>query len=397
MDSGVQPPTESLSWSDNAAVATLDQLARALDGLASAVPGRRSLSDIVDQDGRLPLQNLPAHLIFARHWEARRAHFLSRLTARPCPLCGGGDRSTWFHTQDGYRYDICAACGMVHIPEVLPLPVWDEYYAMLPEALDCLRDQLARSVEESAWERDRLRFGRYLSLLRSHGAAESGARLLDLGSFTGSSLRAAAEHGLDAFGIEGLAEAVGFARERFPELRLERARTEELDPNVFGGQFDVVTMWETLEHTFDPVESLRLAARALRPGGWLAVTVPNVRNVQFSVLGKFCFYAYGGYQGTGHINMFSPDTLERALSMAGFDLVHVSSEFGTDWRQMLHYLRQQFDRIHCYSTLIRTGDSTDRPGSELSVLLNWLSPALTRLENACLAGPIMIALAQLQQ
>ena len=37
---------------------------------------------------------------------------------------------------------------------------------------------------------------------------------------------------------------------------------------------------------------------------------------------------------------------------------------------------------------------SDQAGPDLSILLNWLSPALTRLENACLAGPILVAIAR---
>lgn len=393
MGSDQQSSVAAASWSDNTAVATLDQLSRALDALATTVPNR-GLGDAAGGDQPLPLQNLPAHLIFARHWEQHRHDFLGRLMSRPCPLCGGENRTTWFHTQDGYRYDICGDCEMVHIPEVLPLPVWDAYYASLPVARECLQEQMVRSVSDAVVAGDRERFGRYLALMRAHGAAPEGGRLLDLGSFTGASLRVAAEHGLQASGIEGLAEAVRFARERFPGLNLVHARTEELDPGMAGGPFDVVTMWETLEHTFDPVASLRLAARALKPGGTIAISVPNVRNVQFSALGQFCFYAYGGYHGTGHINMFSPKTLERALDIAGFDLIHTSTEFGSDWRQVLLYLRQQFNRIHCYTNLVRHGDFSDTLSTDLAVLLNWLSPALTRVENACLAGPVLLALAR---
>lgn len=393
MGSDIPAPVAAATWSDNAGVAALDQLARALDTLAAEVPSRQAADAGSGGPEPLPLQNLPAHLIFARHWEQHRREFLARLTSRPCPLCGGADRTTWFHTQDGYRYDICA-CGMVHIPEVLPLPVWDEYYRTLPVARECLQEQMLRSVSEGVMAADRERFGRYFSLLRANGAAAEGARLLDLGSFTGASLRVAAEHGLEASGIEGLAEAVRFARERFPTLNLIHARSEELDPAMAGGPVDVVTMWETLEHTLDPVGSLRLAAQALRPGGVIALTVPNARNVQFSALGQFCFYAYGGYQGTGHINMFTPQTLEKALTKAGFELTYLGTEFGTDWRQLLLYLRHQFDRVHCYANLVRQGDWTANPTPELSVLLNWLSPALTRLENSLDAGPIILACAR---
>ena len=341
----------------------------------------------------LPLQNLPAHLRFAHHWERHRDTLLRRVVNRVCPVCGGLDRWAWFATQDGYRYDVCRHCDMVHIADVLPMPLWDEYFATLPDARGHLQEQMARSVSLEAWERDRTRFGRYLEMIRRHGGGHRGSRLLDLGSFTGTWLRVAGEEGLDAHGVEGLAEAVSFARERFPGLRIEHRRTEDLAARSDGG-FDLVTMWETLEHTLDPISSLESAGHMLRPGGLIAVTVPNCWNVQFSVLGQFCFYAYGGYHGTGHINMFSPRTLTRALKAAGFEILQLDTEFGTDWRQMLYFLLQRFDRIHCYANLVQRGDAADPPPEAMDIVLNWLSPALTRLENVYTSGPIIRAVAR---
>ena len=41
-----------------------------------------------------------------------------------------------------------------------------------------------------------------------------------------------------------------------------------------------------------------------------------------------------------------------------------------------------------------TSDEVERFTGQLSVVLNWLSPALTRIENSCDAGPIMLAIAR---
>ncbi len=386
------------SWRDNDGVSALRRLSEALDVFAAAAPQRDAgaSGDSPGAPGRaeLPLQNAAAHVRFARFWEERRSTYLARRLQRNCPVCGTPPAATWFETQDGYRYVICAACRMVFIPEFLPPAAWDEYYAAIPDAREHLRRQLEASVSEEAGERDRDRFGRYLSALGDHGARLAGARLLDIGSFTGASLRVAAAHGLAASGVEGLAEAVQFGRARFPDIRLDHLVAEQMRPDTFSERFDVVTLWETLEHTVDPVRSLRLAADLMKPGAWIALTVPNARNVQFSVLREFCFFAYGGYHAVGHINMFSPESLRRALAAAGLELVHLSTEFGTDWRQLVHYLQQRFDRIHCYRSLVDRGDVVDPPGTELETVLNWLSPALTRVENACTAGPIMLALAR---
>lgn len=390
----MREPAAGPSWRDNEGVGALRRLSEALDRFAAVVPGREAL-DTLPGDGApagVPLQNLPAHVVFAQVWEQRRSAYLARCAARPCPICRSPPGATWFDTQDGYRYVCCQTCGMIYVPEFLPLDVWDEYFADMPEAAEHLRSQLEASVTDGALAGGRERFGRYVSALKRQGLKPSGARLLDIGSFTGTWLRVAAEHGMVASGVEGLAEAVRFSRDRFPDLRLEHGTAEHI-----GGEhdlFDLVTLWETLEHTVDPLQVLRQAAGLMKPGGWLAITVPNARNAQFSVLRELCFFAYGGYNGIGHINMFSPDTLRRALEAAGLSIRHVSTEFGSDWRQLLYYLQQRFDRIQCYRQLIAQGGRNDTPGPELEVLLNWLSPALTKVENAAAAGPILVVFAQ---
>lgn len=390
------PRTADASWSDNDAVQALHDLADATDRLAAVLPARRSAIDppAPAQDIELPIRNLPSHLQFARYWQQRGAAYLQQTRSRPCPVCRGTEASPWFSTQDGYRYDVCARCGVVFIPNVVPMEVWDSYFANLPDARASLERQMNAAVSPEIEMLNRKRFGRYFDVLQHHGAASRGARLLDIGTFTGGSLRVATERGLEAFGVEGLQEAVRFTQERFPGQRVALAHAETLDPGLFGGAFDLVTMWETLEHTFDPMAVLASAHAVMAPGGWLAITVPNAHNVQFSILRDYCFYAYGGYQGVGHLNMFTPATLEAALDASGFDVVHVETEFGTDWRQLLYYLQHRFDRIYCYRNLVRRGEFTSPPEPAISLILNWLSPALTRLENACLAGPIILNLAR---
>jgi SAM-dependent methyltransferase len=370
-------------------------VADSLSALAEAAAPRRDIGYAsTPSPAELPIQDLPAHIRFARIWEQRRASVLAQRQTRACPLCGADARQVWFLSQDGYEYDICDRCTMVHIPAVVPLRVWDDYFSSLPEARTFLHAQMEGTITAAALEGNRTRFGRYFSLLRHKGIRLNGARLLDVGTHTGGALKIAAESGIDAAGVEGLREAVEFAHAYRPELRIALGHAEDFDPAVFGGQFDIVTMWETLEHTLDPLKALANARAALAPGGVLMVSLPNARNIQFSMLREYCFFAYGGYQGIGHVNLLAPDTLRRAFETSGFELVHLETEFGTDWRQIAYYLQHRFNRIYCYQNLVRQGEFTENPEPELAVVLNWLSPALTRIENALLAGPIMLALAR---
>lgn len=63
------------------------------------------------------------------------------------------------------------------------------------------------------------------------------------------------------------------------ERNLTDTEFHQLDLNVpnaeWEGRFDVVTCFETLEHTGDYRNALRNLVDACRPGGWVVVSVPN--------------------------------------------------------------------------------------------------------------------------
>lgn len=103
----------------------------------------------------------------------------------------------------------------------------------------------------------------------------AGLRWLDIGCGEGRLLRAIRErwepselHGLDpiAWIAEDLREEVSF--------RQEPAEQAELP------QVDRVMMIETIEHLEAPWTTLRNAARAVAPGGWIVVSTPNLATLR---------------------------------------------------------------------------------------------------------------------
>ena len=84
---------------------------------------------------------------------------------------------------------------------------------------------------------------------------------------------------------------------------------------------DAVCSFEVIEHLFDPAAYLRAVRSALRPGGALVLTCPNIRGFDFQVLG------YGGADnfGIAHINMFHPASLQLLLERTGFRVVSVAT------------------------------------------------------------------------
>lgn len=111
-------------------------------------------------------------------------------------------------------------------------------------------------------------------LLEIHGRSRP-YRVLDIGAHCGFFLRFAAERGYQARGIEPAPAMVRFAREMNGVERIEEGL---FGPESLPGQmFDLVTLFDVLEHVPRPVELLRTVREKLYPGGLALCKVPHAR------------------------------------------------------------------------------------------------------------------------
>ncbi|MDD5547611.1 MAG: class I SAM-dependent methyltransferase [Candidatus Pacebacteria bacterium] len=101
-----------------------------------------------------------------------------------------------------------------------------------------------------------------------------GGRLLDIGMGTGNFLAAAVKSGYDGYGVDFDSEAIETAKRVFG---LKNVSTGDLDGVLkdFGEKsFDIVTMFEVVEHLENPAEFIEKSKRLLKNGGYLAISVP---------------------------------------------------------------------------------------------------------------------------
>lgn len=154
-------------------------------------------------------------------------------------------------------------------------------------------------------------------------------RVLDVGCGTGSiTLLANEGKSNEIVGVEPDADRASVARERGIDVR-EVMFDEDLVAEL--GKFDVITSSDVLEHVLDPGDMLRLFAKALKPGGRVIVSVPNVAHwsVRLSLLfGRFDYQASGIMDAT-HVRWFTTKSLVQLFERSGFKVSYVGHTAGT--------------------------------------------------------------------
>ncbi len=226
----------------------------------------------------------------------------------PCPICGPGTREVPLWTKNRYRYIRCARCGLIYInPQLTDESVAriysEQLYGQKSDRLDLLLPRLDRYKAR---------------LLRKFERYRRTGHLLDVGCFKGFFLHSAAHRGWKAVGTEVSEPAVRFARRQLG-LRVELGDLLSLPP-FEDGPFDVITLFDVIEHLSRPDRYVHRIHQLLRPGGLLYLETPNVRALPRYLLGK----RWSIFHGL-HRYYFQPGTIERLLRKAGFGRIRMTT------------------------------------------------------------------------
>ena len=87
----------------------------------------------------------------------------------------------------------------------------------------------------------------------------------------------------------------------------------------FDEPFELVVGWMVIEHFHHPVKALQKLYDWTKPGGWLAISVPNAGSTEFRLF-KNNWYAL---HLPAHLSHFTPETIERMLNKAGWTVEKV--------------------------------------------------------------------------
>jgi SAM-dependent methyltransferase len=165
-------------------------------------------------------------------------------------------------------------------------------------------------------------------IARLRTATGAVARLLEVGSGFGFTRVAAERAGLTTAGVDLNPAAVAACRQRTGMPTFTGTLAEALVAPASGiapGTWDTVLYQFVLEHVADPLAELTAARRALRPGGWLMLLVPNMATFEVDVFG-------GAYRSlrADHLHLPTRGSLEAMFARTGFALRQLDSHCNLD-------------------------------------------------------------------
>jgi 2-polyprenyl-3-methyl-5-hydroxy-6-metoxy-1,4-benzoquinol methylase len=238
----------------------------------------------------------------------------------------------------------CPSCGLAYTtPRLSPTALLQEIYDQSYWASASPKEQgyADYAADEPLYLRT---FRRRSRLLRPF--ARPPGRVLDVGCAAGYYLTVAREGGWEVAGVEPSQPIAALARERLPGAEIHVG--DVMNAPFPAASFDLVTLWDVVEHTPDPVAFVQAAAALVKPGGILLLETQNVDSLFARLLGG----RWQHYKHREHLYHFNPYTLRQLIERkAGLRLVHLTSFYGGKYVSPA-FIAERVGRIHPLLSLL---------------------------------------------
>ena len=240
-----------------------------------------------------------------------------------CTLCDRDDVQVLFKkrdkfgiTDDEFNVVECQRCRLLYVN---PRPTQEEIRKYYPETYSW-KETLAGHSFLTKGVRKLEKAYRY-HLLKDEVAkvqkftGRTFGKVLDIGCGTGDRLDVFRRIGFETYGVE-TSDSADYAKEY---LKLNVWKGDLFSAHFREDFFDLVTMYNVLEHTHNPMEVCKEAYRILKGDGFLIIQVPNKDSIQ----GKLFKKRWAAFDVPRDLYYFGCETICSLLRKVGFHVFKV--------------------------------------------------------------------------
>jgi SAM-dependent methyltransferase len=237
-----------------------------------------------------------------------------------CPICGSNNISNKYQLRDFrldkealYSYSECAQCGLVfQNPQISPNTMVTHYNQEtvydLPLSL--------KGIKKTLFNHGLSKRAKIIKKFKHSG------RLLDIGCGSGAFINFMATNlSFEVMGTEINKANIEFIEDHY-SLDVRFGDIGELDLPI--KQFDVITLWDVLEHIHDPKQMILNLNTFLKPDGLLVLRVPNLNSLDSKIFGRF----WAGLDAPRHYFIFLENSISKLLDDCGYQIKLIDQSIG---------------------------------------------------------------------
>lgn len=272
-----------------------------------------------------------------------------------CPICQS-KKIIFFYEKNGFKLYNCFTCKLIF---VWPIPVNLAYIYQTSYFKSDLDDDRVNKFGYADYEEDKkVMRETFIIYLNKILKLTFGRKIFDVGAATGYFLDLAKQAGWQTSGIEISEYAAKIAGAKGHQIFLGNLENLEIKE-----KYDVVTMWDVLEHLPDPKRYLKSVHDILNQGGVLAINTINKSSCWARLWGK----NWHAILPPEHLFYYSVQSLKILLEANGFEILE---QLKIGKRFTLSYICKVL--VHRYNLLVlgKLSDFLNKSGLKISLTVN---------------------------
>ena len=195
-----------------------------------------------------------------------------------CPICEKFDSVRFLYQKAGYYIHRCRSCSHMFVD---PQPEEKELIALYDDSYFKRGNKYERQSGDCRYDPNYLNDLERIRLVRNYKAEGS---LLDVGCAQGGFLEVAQQSGYKVQGVEVSTAAASVA---IGERGLKVVNSDLVSAGFEDNIFDIITLWDVIEHLQNPAKTITEAYRILRPGGIILVSTGDAASRWAKVTGRY--------------------------------------------------------------------------------------------------------------